>query len=224
MSRARRFQAGFAIVVLCAGLFSGFLAASENNAAMQSGQALQRLKDGNARYAADQVESKDLSGKRRAELVKGQHPFAVVVTCADSRVPPELIFNQGLGDVFVIRVAGNVADPFTLGSIEYAVEHLHAPLVVVLGHDHCGAVGAAMTAERPAGHLGVLLREVHTGDVAALSKEASEPAAVRNNVLYQLKQITAQSDVLRESVKEKKVQLAPAVYHLDSGKVEWLDR
>jgi carbonic anhydrase len=224
MSKVRMFQAGFAVAILFAGLCSEVLKAADHDDAITSEQALQRLKDGNDHYATDKVEPKDTGHQRRADLVKGQHPFAVVVTCADSRVPPELIFNQGLGDIFVIRVAGNIADPFTLGSVEYAVEHLHAPLVVILGHDHCGAVGAAMGTEKPTGNLGALLHEVHVGDVASMPKETAEPAAVKNNVIHQTEQVTAQSDVLKETVKEKKVQIAPAIYHLDTGKVEWLTK
>src|SRR5439155_1280302 len=110
-------------------------------------QALERLKAGNTRFAADKSNPKNIGKDRRAVLAKGQHPFAVVLTCADSRVAPELVFDQGLGDLFVLRVAGNIADPFVLGSIEYAVEHLHTPLIVVLGHESCGAVAAALTKE-----------------------------------------------------------------------------
>ncbi len=107
-------------------------------------QAWQRLKDGNQRFAADRLEGKDVDAARRQELTAGQHPFAIVLSCADSRVPPEIIFDQGLGKLFVVRVAGNISEPFALGSIDYAVEHLHVPLIVVLGHEKCGAVAAAL--------------------------------------------------------------------------------
>ncbi len=104
-----------------------------------------------------------LCARRRALLAKGQHPHAVILSCADSRVAPELLFDQGLGDLFVLRVAGNISDPFVLGSIEYAVEHLHAPLIVVLGHESCGAVAAALTKVDFPGNLGTLIKEVHVG-------------------------------------------------------------
>ena len=104
--------------------------------------ALERLKEGNARFAGDRPAAKDQGSKRRAELARGQRPFAVIITCSDSRVPPETVFDQGLGDLFVIRLAGNVVDTAAVGSVEYAVAHLHVPLVVVLGHEECGAVQA----------------------------------------------------------------------------------
>src|SRR5512140_1143168 len=100
-------------------------------------EALQKLMDGNKRYVEGKLASKDLGDTKRKELLKGQKPFAIVVTCSDSRVPPELLFDQGLGDVFVIRVAGNVVDPIALGSIEYGAEHLNSPLLVILGHSNC---------------------------------------------------------------------------------------
>src|SRR5436190_300954 len=117
---------------------------SQEKPAVTADQALERLKKGNEKFVADRSEIPNVGAERRRELAKGQHPFAIVLTCADSRVTPEYIFNQGLGDVFVLRVAGNIADQFETGSIEYAVEHLHSPLIVVLGHSKCGAVDAAM--------------------------------------------------------------------------------
>src|SRR5438105_3479472 len=116
--------------------------------------ALDRLKDGNGRFAADKPAARKTDAKRRAELAAGQHPFAVVLTCADSRVAPELVFDAGLGELFVLRVAGNIADPAVVGSIEYAVEHLHTPLIVVLGHESCGAVAAALDGAKLPGDPG----------------------------------------------------------------------
>jgi len=124
---------------------------------------LEQLKKGNERFVADRLAAKDLGADRRRELAKGQHPFAIVLTCADSRVAPEFIFNQGLGDLFVLRVAGNIADPFVLGSMEYAVEHLHVPLIVILGHTKCGAVDAALAENKPHGNLGKLIEQVYPG-------------------------------------------------------------
>src|SRR5271169_479581 len=112
--------------------------------AQKGDEALTRLLDGNKRFISGNLQSKDLSGEKRKELSKGQHPSAIVVACSDSRVPPEIIFDQGLGDVFVVRVAGNVLDPILVGSIEYALEHLHAPLLIVLGNDKSDVVSAAL--------------------------------------------------------------------------------
>ncbi len=185
-------------------------------------QAWQRLKDGNQKFAADKLEAKDFSAKKREELAKGQKPFAIVLTCADSRVVPELIFNQGLGDMFVVRVAGNIGDPFTLASIEYAVEHLHVPLIVVLGHEHCGAVGAALGKDKPGGNLGKLISEIHVGKDLPGDKSAAMTAAVKNNANYQAKIMTDRSDVLKKAVDDKHIRIVSGVYSLSTGKVEWL--
>jgi carbonic anhydrase len=211
-------------IVFAGGAYFNMLCAAEEKAAISAEQAWQLLKEGNHRFAADRSEHKDLGQKRRQELVKGQQPFAVVLACADSRTPPELIFNQGLGDIFVLRVAGNIADPFVLGSMEYAVEHLHTPLVVVLGHEKCGAVAAALDAEKPGGNLGKVINEVYVGKQLPENTEAALSAAVRNNVLRQVELITGRSDVLKKAVEEKKLKIVAGVYHLDSGKVEWFDK
>ncbi len=186
-------------------------------------KALARLKDGNARFAADKASTRDVGKKRRDELAKGQHPFAVVLACADSRVAPELIFDQGLGEVFVVRVAGNVTDPEILGSIEYAVEHLKAPLVVVLGHEECGAVKAAMGKDLPEGNLGQLIKRVKVGEDLPKDKEAALQAAIKNNVIYHTRQLTSQSPLLKDFVANKRIQLAAGTYSLKSGEVTWLD-
>src|SRR6184192_4939728 len=106
-------------------------------------EAISRLKEGNGRYTNGNLQHPGQTAERRTELAKSQHPFAAIVSCSDSRVPPEIVFDQGLGDLFVVRVAGNVIDDHGLGSIEYAVDHLGARLIVVLGHQSCGAVQAA---------------------------------------------------------------------------------
>ena len=133
--------------------------------------ALARLKAGNQRFVAGKLQHPHQDSKRRAELAKGQQPFAIVLGCADSRTSPEVLFDQGLGDLFVVRVAGNVLDDHALASIEYAVEHLGAQLIVVLGHQRCGAVQAAKdtvraTGLRDAAVVGVPVAEEHAGDAA----------------------------------------------------------
>src|SRR3954451_10886779 len=119
---------------------------------LSADQALSRLLAGNERFVAHKERHPDESAGRRRELVSGQHPFAVILGCSDSRVAPELLFDEGLGDLFVIRVAGNIVDDDILASIEYAVEHLGTKLVVVLGHEKCGAVSAAVSGESTVGH------------------------------------------------------------------------
>ncbi len=188
-----------------------------------SDQALQLLKEGNERFAADHPGSKDLGSVKRHELTGGQHPFAVVLTCSDSRVPPEIVFDRGLGEIFVVRVAGNVGEPFALGSIDYAVEHLHVPLIVVLGHDQCGAVAAAMGEHKPEGNLGKLLEEVHLGEHLSANRDEAMAGAVQNNAVHQAELLTAHSEIIRELVGQKKVRVVTAIYHLDSGKVHWIE-
>jgi carbonic anhydrase len=185
--------------------------------------ALKRLQAGNARFTTEKSERKDVGATRRAELAEGPKPFAIILACADSRVMPEIIFDQGLGDIFVIRVAGNLAEPATLGSIEYAVEHHKSPLIVVLGHLECGAVKAAKDGGELEGNLGWLVKRVHTGK--DLPKDAKEglAKAIRNNAVYQAQQLTEQSKVIKEFVQNKRVEIAAGVYSLTSGKVDWLD-
>jgi carbonic anhydrase len=209
-------------VVLIVLAFVGFSGAQDAAPPTVDG-ALKLLKEGNARFTAGKQTAKNIGAKARAALAKGQHPFAVILTCADSRVAPELVFDQGLGDLFVLRVAGNIADPFVLGSIEYAVEHLHTPLIVVLGHESCGAVAAALTKESFPGNLGKLIKEVHVGKDLPMDRAAALPAAVKNNVLFHAAQLTQRSDVLKEEAAKKKVKIVSGVYRLESGNVEWIE-
>lgn len=188
---------------------------------VSSEEALQRLVQGNRRFVADELATRPTFPDQRARLTRGQQPFAVVLTCSDSRVVPELVFNQQLGDLFVIRVAGNVTDPVVLGSIEYAVEHLHAPLIVVLGHQHCGAVEAALQGGALEGNIGELVKRVHVGTGLPKDKSA-EDVAIKNNVAHHTKQLGTQSKVLKEFIGSNRVQVKGAVYSLESGSVEWL--
>lgn len=185
--------------------------------------ALQKLKDGNARFVAEKPTAKDLSAKRRAELVKGQHPFAVILTCADSRVAPELVFDQGLGEVFVLRVAGNIADPDMIGSIEYAIEHLKAPLIVVMGHEKCGAVRAALSGEEIPGNLGKLIKQVDVGKDLPKDKDEALPAAIKANTLAQTVLLTKNSTIVSDFASSKRVRIVSAIFSIRTGEVTWLD-
>lgn len=212
-----------AAVFILSGL-TGPAVFAQEKPALTAELAWERLKKGNEKFVADQSVAQNLGAERRQELAKGQHPFVIVLTCADSRVAPEVIFNQGLGDIFVLRVAGNIADPFVLGSMEYAVEHLHAPLVVVLGHTKCGAVEAALGENKPAGNLGKVIDEVHVGKDLPPEKPAALDAAIANNVRHQAEVLTKRSDVVKEFVDHKKVRIVSGVYSLATGKVEWLEK
>ena len=191
-------------------------------------QAIKELKDGNARFVAGKPRHPDQALKRVKDLAGGQRPFATILGCSDSRVPPELVFDQGFGDLFVIRVAGNVADPVNLGSVEYAAEHLGVPVVVVLGHHRCGAVQA--TAEAVAkgakveGNLGAIVSEIAPAVNEARKapgKEGLEHDAVHANARRTAAAILERSPVLKELVEHGKVKIVTAVYDLASGGVEW---
>lgn len=184
------------------------------------------LLSGNERYISGKVsEKKYLSD--RAAVVDGQHPYAIILTCADSRVPPEAIFDETLGKLFVVRVAGNVVDPVVLGSIEYAVEHLNAKLLVVMGHASCGAVKAAVGhGEFPPNISKILQRIQPAVDKVRISEKDENKlldAVIRENARYQARMATFESDVLNEMVKEHKLAIVSAVYSLKTGKVDFID-
>ena len=187
-------------------------------------EALKRLKEGNGRFANDRPKEAELGSKKRIELSQGQRPIAVVLTCADSRAAPEIIFDKGLGVLFVIRVAGNVGGPAVYASIEYAIAELRTPLIVVLGHTRCGAVGAALTGkEQPTDNLKHLISLIHTGGDLAKNKETALDVAVRNNVLYQTQQLTKRSRIIEDFAAGGRVRIVPAVYDLKTGVVGWLE-
>jgi carbonic anhydrase len=185
--------------------------------------AWERLKEGNRRFVSVKPLARKIDGTRRKQLAEGQHPFAVVLTCADSRVAPELVFDQSLGDLFVLRVAGNIADRAVIGSIEYAVEHLHVPLLVVIGHESCGAVAAALEDKPLPGDLGWLVKQVHVGDRLTENKADRLKAGIRANALHAAAELTQKSSMIKELATSKRLQIVLGVYSLTSGKVEWLE-
>jgi carbonic anhydrase len=186
-------------------------------------KALDRLKAGNVRFAADKSDPKNVGKERREELAKGQHPFAIVLTCADSRVTPEMVFDTGLGELFVLRVAGNVTDPAILGSIEFAVQELRVPLIVVMGHESCGAVKAAIDGGPLEGNLNTLIKMVDPGKDLPKDAKAALAGGIKNNVQRQAQLLTEKSKVIKEMAESKRVGIASAVYALDTGKVDWLE-
>ncbi len=191
----------------------------------QAGDPLHDLMTGNKRYVDGQCQKAKAGAEFRAELSKGQHPQAVVVACSDSRVAPEIVFNQDLGHVFVVRTAGNVVDAVALGSIEYAVEHLHTPLIIVLGHESCGAVTAAVDSTgEPHGNIGEIIKKILPAVKKA--KAAIKPnedvilKATIENVKLVASDIVAKSDVIGHEKKEGKVKIVAAFYSLAKGTVE----
>jgi carbonic anhydrase len=210
-------------------------------------EAISRLKEGNGRYtsgnpqhphesseertymATNSYENLGMNAaevaKRRAELTKSQHPFAVIVGCADSRVPPEIVFDQGLGDLFVLRMAGNVIDDHSLGSVEYAVDHLAVRLIVVLGHQRCGAVKAAKETiaaktEAPA-HIQSLVTAIQPAVEATANGDLE--ATVEANVKNVVQALRSSTPVLKAKVDAGELKVVGAYYNLDSGSVAFLD-
>jgi carbonic anhydrase len=184
---------------------------------------LAELKAGNQRHMKAQYRHPHETTARREELENGQSPHAVILSCADSRVAPEIVFDQGLGDLFVIRVAGNVAPDAEVASIEYAVEHLHTPLVVVMGHQSCGAVGAAIQGGEAPGHLPALIHAIEpaVAEARKLPGDLSDNA-IRINVEHVVDQLRHSQPVLAEAVEAKKLRIVGAVYALTTGGVTWL--
>jgi carbonic anhydrase len=184
---------------------------------------LAELKAGNEHHVAHRYLHPHETEERQRELVSGQNPHAEILSCSDSRVPPEVLFDQGLGDLFIIRVAGNVVSDTELGSLEYGAEHLHVPLLVVLGHQHCGAVTAAVEGGEAEGHISVLIKLLRP----AVEKSRGLPGdpvenAVKANVEMVVKQLRTSTPVLAELVKHGKLKVVGALYSLDTGKVTWL--
>jgi carbonic anhydrase len=188
-------------------------------------EAISKLKEGNGRYTSGNLEHPGQTTERRAELAKDQHPFAVILSCSDSRVPPEIVFDQGLGDLFVVRVAGNVIDDHGLGSIEYAVDHLGARLIVVLGHQSCGAVKAAketIAAKGKApGHIQSLVTAIKPV-VEATAKDDLD-TTVKANVKHVVKALRSSTPILKAKVDSGEVQVIGGYYSLDTGAVSLLD-
>jgi len=176
--------------------------------------ALKILKEGNKRFAADKLKHELQNSDRRDKLTEGQAPFAIVLSCADSRVVPELAFDTGLGEIFVIRVAGNIANTSTIASIEYAVAHLDVNLIVVLGHESCGAVSAAVGGGDNGHNLNHLLAHI----TPALGSK-SVNSVVKKNAKLQAKDLASRSEIIGGT---KGLKILPAYYELSSGKVKWL--
>lgn len=182
--------------------------------------ALDKLKKGNERFYSEESTYPNLGLDRLSYTAEnGQHPYATVITCSDSRVPVENVFDAGVGDIFVIRVAGNVVNTDEAGSIEYGVDHLHTPVLVVLGHSQCGAVTAVVKNAELHGNIPDLVKNIER---AAEAAEDDVEKAIQLNVWNSIEDLINKSHSTAELVKDKKLLIIGAVYHLDTGKVEWL--
>src|SRR5437867_2580619 len=191
-------------------------------------QALAELKEGNKRFVENRMLHPRTDLERiRTTFAEGQNPLAIILTCSDSRVPAEIIFDQGIGHLFVVRVAGNVANGDEIGSIEYAVEYLHSPLCVVMGHTGCGAVTAAIAGGRLALNIDQLVRQIKTAvaktrrEKPYLFGEDLVNAAVRTNVFESIEELL-RSSIVREHSRRNKLTIAGTIYQMDRGEVTWL--
>lgn len=212
-----KFALSLASIISCGSIF----AANGNS----STTALNKLIDGNQRYVNSTTVCHDDWSVKRMAQVKGQAPFAVIVTCSDSRVPPEIIFDQALGDLFVIRVAGNVVDDFAIGSIEYGVTVLGADTILVLGHSNCGAVDGALQGLTFDNHIQEVLNAIQPAveTVKGTSGNILEKA-IKANVRHVENKLKNSQPVLNKLFEQRKLNIYGAYYDLSSGKVEFLDK
>ena len=183
-------------------------------------ESLNRLKEGNARFVADHLYGKLQDSTRRESLLSGQKPYAIVLSCADSRIVPELAFDTGLGELFVVRVAGNVANTSSIASIEYAVAHVGSKLIVVLGHQSCGAVTAAVKGGDNGHNLNHLLSHL-TPAMNAAKSGATVNEIAKINTQLTVGELKNRSGIIRDAIDKGDVKVVPAFYNLDSGKVDF---
>lgn len=213
------------IVTILATMVTGltFCSLASGAAGPTADEAIQKLLDGNKRFIASASAHPNHSAARRTEVAQGQHPYATILACADSRVSPDVVFDQGLGDLFTVRVAGNIVDNASLGSLEYAVEHLHTPVLMVLGHEKCGAVSAALSSGHAPGHIHTIVEAIEPA-VKQTKGQVGDPLdnAVVANVRRVVKQLQEAEPILRELVKAGKLKIVGARYDLDTGMVEIL--
>lgn len=185
-------------------------------------EALEILQSGNARFCDGSLQHPNLCQESRNYLTSGQEPIATILTCSDSRVPPVSIFDQGLGDLFVIRVAGNIISDHILGSIEYAVSHLHTPLVIVMSHSSCGAVTAVAEGVQLGGHMASLGPAIQT----AIKNVKDQEGNLVNNASMEIahlmsRRIRESEPIISDLVKDGKVKVIPAYYNISTGTVEF---
>jgi len=187
---------------------------------MNQDQVIERLKSGNSRFVESKLAGELQDHTRRSELTGGQEPWAIVLSCADSRVVPELAFDTGLGELLVLRVAGNIANTDTIASIEYAVAHLGTEVIVVLGHESCGAVGAALAGGDNGYNLNHLLAQIEPAKAQAGSGNAND--VVKKNAEISAKDLYDRSSIISGAVDGSKLKITSAFYNLGSGKVDFL--
>lgn len=224
--RIKRLSWPFAITAVIVLMFDAVISADRPDA----DEVIAMLTKGNERFAAGQPTYPHEGAKRRAEVSAEQHPLATIISCSDSRVPPEILFDEGIGDLFIVRVIGNIGGTDETGSAEYGVEHLGTPLLVVLGHTGCGAVTAAVTHAEVRGSIPPLLAHIQPAVRTArlqhpeLKADALIPKAIHANVLHSIEELFKRSETIHSRARSGKLKVVGAIYDLNSGRVRWLDQ
>src|SRR5215813_11232815 len=221
MNRHRLMIIAVALSLLFVPAMISFADKTEEKVTAES--ALAELKSGNDHHVAHRYQHPHETLERQRQLLSAQHPHAEILSCSDSRVPPEIVFDQGLGDLFIVRVAGNVATDTEIGSLEYGAEHLHIPLLVVLCHQSCGAVTAAVQGGDAEGHIATLISLIKPAVDKSRGMQGDPVAnAVRSNVQMVVQQLRSSTPVLSELVTHGKLKIVGGVYSLETGEVTWL--
>ncbi len=223
----KRFLAAMATTVFFMAMCAAALASSAGPG-VTAEEALARLKEGNTRYVSRaSVAPRQDAARRHETATGGQHPFATVLSCADSRAPVEVLFDQGIGDIFVVRVAGNVAATDEIGTIEYGAEHLGVPLVVVLAHTKCGAVTAVVKNEPVTENIGKLVAPIVPAVKGVKSRFATADVneivslSIEANMWQAMSDMLAKSPLLKKMAAEGKIKVVGALYDIDSGEIHW---
>ena len=190
---------------------------------MNAEKALQILLQGNERFVKNEMTHPNQSEDRRVEVTSGQHPFAVVLTCSDSRTPPEIIFDRGIGDLFVVRTAGNITGEVTMGSIELAVEECNVPLIVVPGHQYCGAIKLALSQTEYSGHMGTIMNRIKPAVLKAQGLPGNlQDNTAKENVKIVVDLLKISRPILSKRFDEGKLKIVGGYYWLDDGRVEMI--
>ena len=187
---------------------------------MNAQESLSRLKEGNSRFANGNRNTPSVDSEKLGSLTGGQAPYAIILSCADSRVAPELAFDTGIGEIFIIRVAGNVANTSSVASIEYAIAHLGTKLIVVMGHESCGAVGAAIAGGDNGPNLNTLLSYI-TPSVEKCGADAPMEDVINENASHAAKELMSKSAIISNAVNNEGVEIVTAYYNLGTGKVDF---
>lgn len=230
MCSSRKIVRKFFALFLVLGLLASYATAAERSIITDPEKAMQMLVEGNKRFMEGHIEKHDISKAKKEDLFKnGQNPFATVVSCSDSRVPPELVFDQGLGDIFVVRVAGNILDSVGMGSVEYSAAVVKTPLIVVVGHEKCGAVHATLQGEEVSPNITSIANMIQPAVDSVrglkgwkISSEDIQEDVSSANVKQVVEQLKA-NEILKKLISEKKLKVVGAKYHLDDGKVEFFE-